>query len=127
MTIHELRDEKELEEVLGKYEIALLDFWAKWCPPCKEFYPVFEAAAEKHPDIAFCRVDTDEAKPLQKGFEVHHIPTLVVIRERVMLTSQAGYLPDEGLEDLITKARRVDMDALRKEMADEAGAGGSDG
>lgn len=118
MPTHTLNNEQDLESVLAEHDLVLIDFWAPWCPPCKEFQPIFDTAAEKHPDVAFCRVNTEEVKSLQKGFEVHHIPTLIVIRERIMLTSQAGYLPEEGLEDLITKAMRLDLDALRKEMDD---------
>jgi thioredoxin len=118
MPIHTLSSEQDLETVLAEHDLVLIDFWAPWCPPCKEFHPTFEKVAEAHADIAFCRVNTEEVKSLQQGFEVHHIPTLIVIRERIMLTSQAGYLPEEGLEDLITKAQRLDLDALRKEMDD---------
>jgi thioredoxin len=118
MAIHTLNNEQDLESVLAAHDLVLIDFWAPWCPPCKEFHPTFEKVAKAHPDVAFCQVNTEEGKSLQQGFEVHHIPTLIVIRERIMLTSQAGYLPEEGLEDLIAKAQRVDLDALRKEMDD---------
>ena len=116
MPIRNLNDEKDLESVLNDHDLVLIDFWAPWCPPCKEFLPVFQRVAEQHPDVAFCRINTEEVKSLQKGFEVHHIPTLIVIRERVMLTSQAGYLPEEELKDLIARAMHLDLDKLRTEM-----------
>jgi thioredoxin 1 len=118
MATYTLNSEQDLESILAEHDLVLIDFWAPWCPPCKEFHPIFEKVAASHSDVAFCRVNTEEVKSLQKGFELHHIPTLIVIRERIMLTSQAGYLPEEGLEDLITKAMGLDLDALRKDMDD---------
>ena len=116
MPTRDLNDEKDLESVLNDHDLVLIEFWAPWCPPCKEFRPVFERVAEQNPEVAFCRVNTEEVKSLQKGFEVHHIPTLIVIRERVMLTSQAGYFPEEELKDLIAKAIRLDMNTLRRDI-----------
>lgn len=123
MTIHTLTDETGLSEVLDEHDIVLIDFWAPWCPPCKEFVPVFEAAAERHPDATFCRVNTEEASGLAQAFEVVSIPTLIAIRERIMIASQPGSLPEHVLEDLIAKVKGLDMDELRREMASAAEEG----
>ncbi|UCG84875.1 MAG: thioredoxin family protein [Gemmatimonadota bacterium] len=117
MPIITLVNETELGRVLDKRDTVLVDFWAPWCPPCKEFVPVFEAAAARHPDITFCRVNTEEAGDLAQAFDVVSIPTLVAIRERIMIASQPGSLPEHVLEDLITKIKGLDMDELRREMA----------
>ena len=119
MSIHDVVTEEDLESALVDRETAVLDFWAPWCPPCKEFAPIFRAAAERNPDMAFCRVNTQEAEDLAAAFDVEHIPTLIVIRQRIMLASQPGYLSDEKLGDLLKQVRELDMEALREEMREE--------
>jgi thioredoxin 1 len=116
MSVQDLHSEDDLESALADRETAVLDFWAPWCPPCKEFAPVFEAASERHADMAFCRINTQEAEGLAAAFDVEHIPTLVVIRQRIMLASQPGYLSEDALDDLLKQVRELDMDALREEM-----------
>jgi thioredoxin len=116
MSIHDLETEQDLESALADRETAVIDFWAPWCPPCKEFSPVFAAAAERNSDIAFCRVNTQEAEDLAAAFDVEHIPTLIVIRQRILLASQPGYLTPDKLDSLLEQVRELDMDALREEM-----------
>jgi thioredoxin 1 len=116
MPILTLNDETELGEVVDHHDTVVIDFWAPWCAPCRQFLPVLEKASERHRGIVFCRVNTEEQKTLAQAFDVKSIPTLVVIRERIMIASQPGLLPENVLEELIEKAQDLDMDELRREM-----------
>ena len=117
MTIRSLTSEAGLDRVLDEHQTVVIDFWAPWCAPCREFAPLFEAAAERHPELAFCRVNSDEAKPLLRAFGVGSIPSLIVIRERIMVAEQPGYLPEEALDDLLRQVISLDMEAVRQEIA----------
>jgi thioredoxin 1 len=116
MSILTLNDEEDLGRVVDRHGIVVIDFWAPWCAPCRGFLSILEKASESHPEIAFCRVNTEENKEFAQAFEVKSIPTLVVIRERIMIASQPGMLPEDVLEDLIEKSQELDMDELRREM-----------
>ena len=119
MPILTLDDEESLGRVVDRHDTVVIDFWAPWCAPCKAFLPVLEKASEDHPEIVFCRVNSEDHKALAQAFEVKSIPTLVVIRDRIMIASQPGMLPASVLEDLIDKVKKLDMDELRREMARE--------
>ncbi len=117
MAILTLTDEESLGPVVDHHETVVIDFWAPWCAPCKGFLPILEKASDRHPELAFCRVNTEEHKELAQAFDVESIPTLVVIRDRIMIASQPGMLPEDVLEDLIGKVKELDMDEVREEMA----------
>jgi thioredoxin 1 len=105
------------ETVTGD-DIVLVDFWATWCGPCRAFAPIFEGVAERHSDITFGKVDTEDQQELAAAFGVMSIPTLMIFREGIAVFSQAGALPEAALESLITQVRALDMDEVRKAVAD---------
>jgi thioredoxin len=105
-------DQKAAEE-----GILLVDFWASWCGPCRNFAPVYERAAEKHEDIVFGKVDTDAEQELAARFDISSIPTIMAIRDGVIVFSQPGALPEKSLESLIEQVRTLDMDEVRSRLA----------
>jgi thioredoxin 1 len=102
------------EETVTGSDILLIDFWAAWCGPCRMFGPVYEKAAERHPDIVFGKVDTEAQPELAGAFQISSIPTLMAVRDRTVLYSQPGALPPQALEELIGRIRAVDMDDVRR-------------
>jgi thioredoxin 1 len=100
-------------QTVSRDGIVLVDFWAAWCPPCRAFGPVFEAAAEQHPDIVFGKVDTDAEPALSRSLDIMSIPTLMAFRDGILVFSQPGALPASALAQLIATVRDLDMDAVR--------------
>ncbi len=105
------------EQTILENDIVLVDFWASWCGPCRQFGPVFEEASEKNDDLVFTKVDTEDQQQLAATFNIMSIPTLMVFREQVLLFSQPGALPAESLENLIEQVRALDMDEVHKAVA----------
>ena len=108
------------EQVVKDNAMVIIDFWAPWCGPCKSFAPAFEAASEKHPGVAFAKVNTDEQQELAGHFGVRSIPTVMLFREQVMLFSQPGAMPPAGIESVIEQARTLDMASVHRDVANEA-------
>ncbi|MBT9613337.1 MAG: thioredoxin [Burkholderiales bacterium] len=107
------------EQTVLNNDLVILDFWAPWCGPCQGFAPVYEAISEKYTDVVFAKVNTEEEQELAGYFQIRSIPTLMVFREKIIIFTQPGALPGSALEEIITKAKTLDMDQIRAEIAAE--------
>jgi len=105
------------EQTVNGNPIVIVDFWAPWCGPCKGFAPIYEKASEAHPDVVFAKVNSDEQQELAGAFNIRSIPTLMVFREKVILFQQAGALPGQALEQVLTQAKALDMAKVHEEIA----------
>ncbi len=108
------------DDTVMNNSIVLVDFWASWCGPCKAFAPVFEKTSEENPDIFFGKVDTEDQRDLAGSFRIMSIPTLMAFRDQILLYSQPGALPEAALKDLIRQIRELDMDDVRRQIAENA-------
>ncbi len=109
--------QENFESTIRGNPMVIVDFWAPWCGPCRGFAPLYERASEAHPDIVFAKVNTDEQQEIAGAFGIRSIPTLIVFREQVILFNQAGALPGNALEQVITQAKALDMAKVHEELA----------
>jgi len=115
-------DKDNFSQVIENNDFVLVDFWAPWCGPCRSFAPIFEAAAEANPDVTFAKINTEEQQELAAAFQIRSIPTLMAFREQIIVFSQPGMLPESALSQLISQVKELDMEAVKKEMAEQDAA-----
>ncbi len=107
---------ENLESTITDNDIVVIDFWADWCGPCQAFKPIFETASETHEDVTFASVNTEEQSELAAMFQIRSIPTLVVFRDQIPIYGQPGMLPAEGLDELISKVKELDMEEVKAQV-----------
>ena len=113
---------KNFESIVDKDGIVVIDWWAAWCGPCRMFAPIFEAASKRHGDVTWAKIDTDAQQELAGMFQIRSIPTLMLFRDGVLLFERAGIMPAAALDDLIARAREVDMQDVKRQLAEAAAA-----
>ena len=111
------------EQVVTGNDVVIVDFWAPWCAPCRAFAPTFEQASEQHADVVFAKVNTEDEQEVAGAFNIRSIPTLMVFREKVILYAEAGSLPAQALEQVITQVKGIDMSAVHREIAERGAEG----
>lgn len=110
---------ENFEETVTNNDFVIVDFWAPWCGPCRSFAPTYEKVSEDHPNIVFAKVNTEEEQEIAGHFQIRSIPTLMIFREKVIIFSQAGALPESGFRDLLEKASELDMAEVHQQMEQE--------
>jgi len=110
--------QQDFDEVVTSNDIVLVDFWADWCGPCKQFAPACEASSDKHPDVVHAKVDTEAEQAIAAAANIRSIPTIMAFREGILVYNQAGALPPAALEDLVSQVKNLDMDDVRKQIAE---------
>ncbi len=108
-----------LQDTIANNEIVIIDFWAPWCGPCKSFAPIYDTVSEKHDNVVFAKVNTEDEQELAGSFQIRSIPTLMIFRDQIAIFSQAGMLPESGLEEVIAKTKALDMNQVKKEVAEQ--------
>jgi len=115
------------EQVVTSSPTVIVDFWAPWCGPCKGFAPIFDRVAEANPDVVFAKVNTDDEQEIAAHFQIRSIPTLMVFRDQIIVFSQPGALPQNALEQVVSRAKDLDMNEVRAELQKQENAQGSQG
>ncbi len=110
---------ENFEKTITENPFVIIDFWAEWCGPCKNFAPIYEQVSEKFPEIVFAKVNTEEQQELAAHFQIRSIPTLMIFRDQIIIFSQPGMLPASAFEELLGKAKELDMDQVRKDIAEQ--------
>ncbi len=118
MAVVELNQE-DFEKTILDNAFVIIDFWAPWCGPCRSFAPIYEKVSADFPDIVFAKVNTEDERAIAAHFQIRSIPTLMIFRDQIIIFSQAGALPEGMFRELIQKASAIDMDEVRKQIADE--------
>lgn len=111
--------QENFHQIVSGNDMVLVDFWAPWCGPCRSFAPAYEAASEKFPDVVFAKVNTEEQQALAAHFQIRSIPTLMIFRDKIIIFAQPGALPPAALEQVVEKAKALDMETVRREIAAE--------
>ena len=108
--------QENFEQIITGNDMVLVDFWAPWCGPCRSFAPTYEQLSEKYPDVVFAKINTEEQQALAAHFQIRSIPTLMIFREKIIIFSQPGALPASALEEIINKAKALDMTEVHREI-----------
>ena len=116
--------EENFEKTIAENKIVIIDFWAEWCGPCKQYGPIFERVSENTPGVTFVKVNTDEQPGLASQFQVRSIPTTVVMKEEIVVLVQEGVLFQERLAEIVEKAQALDMEVVRRKIAEQEAAVG---
>ena len=114
--------QQNFDEVVTSNDIVLVDFWADWCGPCKQFAPTFEASSEEHPDVVHAKVDTEAEQGIAAAANIRSIPTIMAFREGILVYNQASALPPAALSDLVSQVKALDMEDVRKQIAEAQNA-----
>jgi len=107
------------EQIVTSHPTVIVDYWAPWCGPCRGFAPVFERVSEQHPDVVFAKVNTEAEQEIAAHFQIRSIPTLMVFREQIIVFSQPGALPQGAFEQVVAKAKALDMEEVRQNIKDQ--------
>lgn len=104
------------QDTINNNDIVFIDFWAPWCGPCKSFAPIYESVSEKNDDVVFAKINTEEQQELAASFQIRSIPTLMILREQIVIFSQAGMLPESAMDEIVAKTKQLDMEKVKAEI-----------